>query len=105
MFLLLVRLQKDLTMISNNVENTDPLGADLAYQQALQYGKDLAQIYVVERAKHQQLEIAHQVMSAVFASSPDGLLVLDEALTIQQANEAFAQLVEVPAEALVGQTL
>src|SRR5689334_4063817 len=69
------------------------LDIDLMYRQALQYGKDLARIYLAEKAKREKLEIAYQALNAVFASAPDGLVVLDDSLAIQQTNPAFERLV------------
>ncbi len=73
-----------------------------AHQQALKYGKDLARIYMAEKAKREKLEVAYQALSAAFASNPDGLVVLDADLKIQQANTAFADLVESNIQALFG---
>ncbi len=67
--------------------------ADLAYRQALQYGKDLAQVYVSERAQREKLEAAYQALEAVFASVPDAIVVVDDTFTIRQANAAFEKLV------------
>jgi PAS domain S-box-containing protein len=73
--------------------------------QPLRYGQDLAAIYQVDKAEREELEIAYQTLNAVFASTPDALLVLDDALTIQQANRAFGQLVEMEPESVVGRLL
>src|SRR5258706_9130365 len=77
----------------------------LAHKQALQYGKDLARIFVAERAKREKLQVAYQTLNAVFASTPDAIVVLDEAHTIQQANQAFSDLVRVALPDLTGQPL
>jgi PAS domain S-box-containing protein len=79
---------------SNHDLSSEAAQAELAQKQALKYGKDLARIYVAERAKREHLELANQMLSAIFASTPDGLVVLDNAFIIQQANAAFARLVE-----------
>ncbi len=78
---------------------------DFAYQQALKYGKDLARIYVAERAKREKLEVAYQALDAIFSSSPDSIAVLDHRLKIQQTNQAFHRLVEQDAQTLVGQPI
>lgn len=78
---------------------------ELAYQQALRYGEDLKRIYIAEKAKRQELELANQMLNAVFASTPDGLAVLDQDFVIQQANPVFARLVESSQEAVAGQPL
>ena len=75
----------------------------LARQQALKYGQDLARVYVAEKTKREELEIAYQALSAIFASTPDSLIVLDDAFVIQQVNPAFEHLVEQTTEAVVGQ--
>src|SRR5579859_6959707 len=78
--------------------------ADLAYRQALQYGKDLAQVYVAERAQREKLEAAYQALNAVFASVPDAIVVLDETFIVRQANAAFEKLVNAD-EHILGQPL
>ncbi|HLY25167.1 MAG TPA: ATP-binding protein [Aggregatilineales bacterium] len=78
--------------------------ADLAYRQALQYGRDLARIYVAERAQREKLEAAYQALKAVFASVPDAIVVLDDAFVVRQANAAFDALVN-DSQTAVGQPL
>jgi PAS domain S-box-containing protein len=73
--------------------------------QALRYGQDLAAIYQVDKAEREELEIAYQTLNAVFTTTPDALLVLDDALIIQQANRAFGRLVEMEPESVVGRLL
>lgn len=85
---------------SNEIHSGERAELKLAREQALKYGKDLAQIYVAERARREELEIAYQALSAVFASTPDSLIVLNEEHLIQQANLAFSQLVEMPTDEL-----
>jgi len=77
---------------------------DRAYQQALKYGKDLVRTYIAEKARREDLEAANELLSAVFVSTPDALLVLNLDLTIQQANPAFYQLLDHP-DALEGAPL
>src|SRR5258708_10493045 len=76
---------------------------DLARQQALKYGQDLARIYVAEKGKREKLEIASQTLSAVFTHTPDGLVVLGDDYVIRQTNEAFDRLFELTTP--VGQTI
>lgn len=90
---------------SNEIHSGERAELKLAREQALKYGKDLAQIYVAERARREELEIAYQALSAVFASTPDSLIVLNEEHLIQQANLAFSQLVEMPTDELIGQPI
>ncbi len=78
---------------------------ELAHRQALKYGQDLARVYVAEKAKREELEVAYQVLSAIFASTPDGLVVLDDQYNITQANTAFVQLVEMTLQELVGRAI
>jgi len=90
-------------MINEPIASSElPDELELAHQQALKYGRDLARIYMAERAKREKLEVAYQALSAAFASNPDGLVVLDDDLKIQQANTAFADLVECNVQALFG---
>ena len=86
-------------------ENLSAEEAELATRQALQYGKDLARIYVAEKAKREKLEVAYQAMGAIFSSTPDGLIVLNDSLLIQQANTAFEKLVDAVPQSLVGMGL
>src|SRR5258708_18171966 len=86
-------------------ENLSADEAELATRQALQYGKDLARIYVAEKAKREKLEVAYQAMGAIFSSTPDGLIVLNDSLLIQQANTAFEKLVDAAPQSLVGLNL
>jgi two-component system phosphate regulon sensor histidine kinase PhoR len=76
--------------------------SQVGFQQAMKYGQDLANIYRRERARREELEIAHQLLSAVIASAPDGLVVLDEDFVIRQANPAFARIVEQPSKDTIG---
>src|SRR5258708_25561105 len=78
--------------------------AELAYRQALQYGKDLARVYVAERAQREKLEAAYQALKAVFASVPDAIVVLDDSFVVRQANAAFERLFNADQKA-VGQPL
>ncbi len=78
---------------------------ELAHQQALQYGKDLARIYVAEKAKREELQIAYQQLSAIFTSTPAGLVVLDDAFHIQKANSAFCKWVEQTPDEVVGKPI
>src|SRR5258706_5400001 len=77
----------------------------LAQKQALQYGKDLARIFVAERAKREKLQVAYQALNAIFASTTDAIVVLNEAQTIQQANQAFSNLIGHELSHFLGQPL
>jgi len=78
---------------------------DPAYQQAVKYGKDLARIYVAERAKREQLEIAYQLLDAIYRSMPNGIVVLDNMLKIERTNESFRKLIEATEQWLAGQAI
>jgi PAS domain S-box-containing protein len=80
-----------------NSENDSPETIDeikLAYAQAKRYGQDLARIYGQEKAKRQELEIANQKLSAIWATAPNGLAVLDQQMRVTQANPRFEAQVE-----------
>jgi PAS domain S-box-containing protein len=80
-----------------NSENDSPATIDeikLAYAQAKRYGQDLARIYGQEKAKRQELEIANQKLSAIWATAPNGLAVLDQQMRVTQANPRFEAQVE-----------
>ncbi len=87
-------------------DNAHPLTAEtaeerdiqLAQQQALKYGQDLARVFVAEKARRKELELAYKTLSAVFASIPDALVVLNGELRIQQVNPAFLRFFEVSAD-------
>nr|MBN1230123.1 GAF domain-containing protein [Anaerolineae bacterium] len=74
-----------------------------AYDQALMFGHDLRRIYMLEKTKRQQVELANQVLSAIFTSIPEGLVVLDDQLNVRQTNPAFCNLVEVAETEVLGQ--
>ncbi len=82
-----------------------PSEAEQAYQQALEYGKDLARVYVAEQTRRKEVEVANQLLSAVFTSTPDGLAVLDETLIIEQANPTFGEFFNTTPEQLIGESL
>lgn len=82
-----------------------PSEAEQAYQQALEYGKDLARVYVAEQTRRKEVEVANQLLSAVFTSTPDGLAVLTEDLIIQQTNPTFDDLLQTSPEQLIGKSL
>ncbi len=67
---------------------------DLGYAQALKYGQDLARLYTQEKAKRRELELANQKLQAILGTAPNGLAVLDEAMTIVETNPCFEALVE-----------
>lgn len=64
------------------------------FVQAKKYGEDLVKLFAIEKAKRIKLEISNQKLQAIFSTNPDGLIVLDEALNIEEANPAFWSLIE-----------
>jgi len=77
-----------------HTEEPDHDEADLGYRQAVKYGRDLARLYKLERAKRQELELAHQKLQTIFETAPNGLAVLNETMTIVEVNPHFEALVE-----------
>ena len=67
---------------------------NLGYKQALIYGKDLARLYTLEKAKRHDLELANQKLQAILETAPNGLAVLDESMIILETNPRFEALVE-----------
>ena len=76
------------------VENLPEL--ELSRQQALKYGQDLARVYVAEKAKREELEIANQLLNTIFTSTPEGLVVLNDDLVIEQAIARETELASRP---------
>lgn len=62
---------------------------ELAYAQARAYGKDVARLYAAEKARRQELETTTQKLQAIFDTAPNGLVVVDNALRIVEANPRF----------------
>ncbi len=83
----------------------DQAEVSMAYQQALKYGTDLRRVYQAEKARRLELELANQLLSAVFDSTPDGLVVLDHRYRIQQANPAFLHLIEHSTDDIMGRSI
>src|SRR2546421_8192524 len=91
----------DLNM--DNIDNIDNIDSDsLAHKQSLQYGRDLARIFVAERAKREKLQVAYQVLNAIFAATPDAIVVLNETQAIQQGNQAFFDLMGLDLAQVIG---
>jgi two-component system phosphate regulon sensor histidine kinase PhoR len=82
-----------------------PIDSALGERQLVKYGQDLARIYISEKQKRENLEIAYQTLNAIFASTPDGLAVLDRHFKIQQVNNAFCALVECASSLMIGQPI
>ena len=77
--------------ITNTVVKSD--NNNLDYMQALRYGRDLARLYAQEKAKRYDLQLANQKLQAILETAPNGLAMLDEAMTIVEANPRFEALV------------
>lgn len=88
-------------MDNQPAQSDDDKQLELAQQQALIYGRDLARVFVAEKKQREQVEMAYQALSVVFASTPDGLVVLNDDLVIQQANEAFTRLLELSSQDVI----
>lgn len=70
--------------------STDNLSdAELALAQAKAYGKDLARLYSAEKTRRKELETTTQKLQAIFDTAPNGLAVVDDGLTIIEANPRF----------------
>lgn len=75
-----------------------------AYAQARAYGKDLARLYAIEKERRKELETTSQKLRAIFDNVPTGLAVVDNDLTILEANLRFLALFEQTADC-IGQSL
>jgi len=75
------------------------------YRQAINYARDLSRIYAEERSKREKLELAYQVLDAVFNNTPDSIIVLDDQRRIQQINQHFQDVMERDSSLLEGQAI
>jgi len=78
---------------------------DLTHQQAVKYGRDMAEIFKQERAKREALEVAYKKLEGALESMSDGFLVVDEHLHIVEINQACADLFELKLQDALGQPL
>jgi signal transduction histidine kinase len=85
-------------MTDSESKPTAERDASLTSKQVIEYGRDLARIYVLEKEKREQLEIANQMLEALFANAPSALLVLDHELMLQHANVEFYKLLGITGE-------
>lgn len=76
-----------------------------AHEQSLRFGKDLARLYKEEKQKREELQASNQTLREVFSMSPDGLIILDDRLVIQQPNPTFANWFDVSEDSLIGESL
>ncbi len=81
----------------------DPTQAEQAYAQAKKYGEELAQLYATEKTRRQELETTTQKLQAIFDTAPNALAVIDNNLTITEANPRFLLLFEQ--DECIGQSL
>jgi PAS domain S-box-containing protein len=79
-------------------------GAKEAYAQARAYGKDVARLYAAEKARRKELETTTQKLQAIFDTAPNSLAVVDNTLTITEANPRFLALFQQTTEC-IGQPL
>lgn len=84
--------------------NSDHLETRQAYAQAQAYGRDLARLYALEKERRKKLEITSQKLQAIFDTVPTGLAVVDNSLTIIEANPHLLALFEQTADC-IGQPL
>ncbi len=85
--------------MSNNLSEVEQ-----AYAQAKQYGKELAQLYAAEKKRRYELELTTQKLQAIFDTAPSALAVVDDELTIVEANPRFLMLLEL-SKSCIGQAL
>ncbi|RME75291.1 MAG: PAS domain-containing protein [Chloroflexi bacterium] len=78
--------------------------AQLAYAQARAYGKDLARLYAAEKERRKELETTTKKLQAIFDMAPNGLAVVDNQLTLLEANPRFLKLFQQSPE-VVGKPL
>ncbi len=90
---------------TNDIKRPPNDEVNLGYAQALKYGQDLARIYIQEKVKRRELELAHQKLQAILETAPNGLAVLDEAMVIVETNPRFEALVEEQNGSCVGRSL
>jgi two-component system phosphate regulon sensor histidine kinase PhoR len=74
--------------------NSNPSQAEQAYAQAKKYGEELARLYAIEKTRRQELETTTQKLQAIFDTAPNALAVIDNDLTIVEANPRFILLFE-----------
>jgi signal transduction histidine kinase len=85
-------------------DNNNYIEAQQAYAQAQAYGRDLARLYALEKERRKELERTSQKLQAIFDTVPTGLAVVDNSLTIVEANPRFLALFEQTATC-IGQPL
>ncbi|MFN8454206.1 MAG: ATP-binding protein [Anaerolineae bacterium] len=82
----------------------EQLETQQAYAQARAFGKDLARLYAVEKERRKALETTTKKLQAIFDTVPTALAVVDDHLTILEANPHFLALFE-QTEACIGHPL
>ncbi|MBN1995468.1 MAG: PAS domain-containing protein [Anaerolineae bacterium] len=65
-----------------------------AYAQAKKYGEELARLYAEEKTRRKELETTTQKLQAIFDTAPNALAVVDNDLTVVEANPRFQFLFE-----------
>ncbi len=75
------------------------------HEQSIQYGRDLARVFIANRARRKQLESAYYLLDAVFTSVPGGLVVTDEDFFVLKANAGFCKIARAKPEDLPGRSL
>jgi signal transduction histidine kinase len=72
-------------MSDEKATGDDPQEASLAYRQALAYGKDLVRVYLAEKARREELEIAHRELEK---------RVEERTAALREANRRLKQEIE-----------
>lgn len=72
----------------------EQLETQQAYAQARAFGRDLARLYAIEKERRKTLETTTKKLQAIFDTVPTALAVVDDHLTILEANPHFLALFE-----------
>lgn len=82
----------------------EQLETQQAYAQARAFGKDLVRLYAIEKERRKALETTTKKLQAIFDTVPTPLAVVDDYLTILEANPHFLALFEQTGDC-IGQPL
>lgn len=79
--------------------------ASMTKQQLQVYAKDLAKIFKSEKGKRAELSVAHSKLKASFEAIESGIISLDAALNITEANNSFCTLADKTIEEIIGKSV
>ena len=80
-------------LISSESGCLDLLKSDQAHkEQSLKYARDVARIYMEEKARRRELEAAEERIRAVIDSMRDAMIATDSRFRILESNESFRRL-------------